>query len=121
MPTSAGKTKATEIIVRSAFLSTRTSLAIIVAPFRALCNEISTDLKTKFYNEEISVNEMTDVFQMDFEIADIIRRKQILVVTPENFIYFKELSELSNEIGLIIYDEGTNLIMALEGLRMNCF
>ena len=107
MPTSAGKTKATEIIVRSAFLSTRTSLAIIVAPFRALCNEISTDLKTKFYNEEISVNEMTDVFQMDFEIADIIRRKQILVVTPEKLLYILRNSpELSNEIGLIIYDEG---------------
>ncbi len=59
---------------------------------------------------------MTDVFQMDFEIADIIRRKQILCsYSRKTFTYFKELSELSNEIGLIIYDEGTNLIMALEG------
>jgi len=36
MPTSAGKTKAVEIVIRSAFLSERTSLAVIVAPFRAL-------------------------------------------------------------------------------------
>ena len=33
MPTSAGKTKATELIIRSAFLAQRTSLAVIVAPF----------------------------------------------------------------------------------------
>ena len=38
MPTSAGKTKANEIIIRSAFLSERTSMAVIIAPFRALCH-----------------------------------------------------------------------------------
>jgi helicase len=36
MPTSAGKTRATELIIRSAFLANRTSLAVIVSPFRAL-------------------------------------------------------------------------------------
>jgi reverse gyrase len=44
MPTSAGKTRACEIIIRSAFLSERTSLAVIIAPFRALCHEIYNDL-----------------------------------------------------------------------------
>ena len=36
MPTSAGKTKSAELIIRSAFLSGRAKLAIVVAPFRAL-------------------------------------------------------------------------------------
>ena len=44
MPTSAGKTKATELILRSAFLADRVALAIIIAPFRALCHEIKNGL-----------------------------------------------------------------------------
>ena len=40
MSTSAGKTKATELILRSAFLTNRIKLAIIIAPFGALCHEI---------------------------------------------------------------------------------
>ena len=48
MPTSAGKTKSTELIIRSAFLSGRATLAVIVAPFRALCNEIKNTLADAF-------------------------------------------------------------------------
>jgi cytochrome c biogenesis factor len=43
MPTSAGKTKSTEIIIRSAFMSQRTKIAVVVAPFKALCHEIERD------------------------------------------------------------------------------
>lgn len=45
MPTSAGKSRATELVIRSAFLSTRTKLALVIAPFRALCQEIANDLE----------------------------------------------------------------------------
>lgn len=107
MPTSAGKTRATEIIIRSSFLSNRAYLAVIVAPFRALCNEISTDLQFKFRNEDINVNEITDVLQMDFEISNEVSRKQIIVVTPEKFLYMLRHSiDLSKHLDLIIYDEG---------------
>ena len=41
MPTSAGKTRATELIIRSAFLANRASLAVIVAPYRSLCHSCS--------------------------------------------------------------------------------
>lgn len=107
MPTSAGKTRATEIIIRSSFLANRASLAVIVAPFRALCNEISTDLQFKFQNEEIDVNEITDVLQMDFKILNEFTRKQIIIVTPEKLLYMLRHSfELSSHLDLIIYDEG---------------
>ncbi len=55
LPTSAGKTKSTELIIRSAFLSERANIAIIVAPFKALCNEIKNDLSYAFENEDIKV------------------------------------------------------------------
>ena len=67
MPTSAGKTKATEFIIRSSFLSNRATLAIVVAPFRALCQEIYNDF-TKNFSEDYDVNIslVSDVLQEDF-------------------------------------------------------
>jgi len=107
MPTSAGKTKATEIIVRSAFLSDRTSLAVIVAPFRALCHEITNGLRKTFHNEPVNIDELSDVLQTDFEIEKLLRGKQILVVTPEKLLYvLRHSPELAQGIGLLIYDEG---------------
>jgi len=103
MPTSAGKTKATEIIIRSAFLANRTSLAIIVAPFRALCHEIRNSFVEAFHNESVNVDELSDVLQEDFEIAALLGRKQVLVVTPEKLIYvLRHTPELAEHIGLLI-------------------
>src|SRR5262249_9996393 len=67
MPTSAGKTRATELIIRSAFMAERTSLAVIVAPFRALCHEIRNSLVGAFRNEPVNVDELSDVMQSDFD------------------------------------------------------
>ncbi|HDR3523501.1 TPA: DEAD/DEAH box helicase [Bacillus pacificus] len=107
LPTSAGKTKATEVIIRSAFLSNRTSLAVIVAPFRALCHEISMSLSKSFQSDSINIDEVSDVLQMDFELKSILRDDFILVVTPEKLIYMlRQCPELATEIGLLIYDEG---------------
>lgn len=109
LPTSAGKTKSTEIIIRSSFLSERANIAIIVAPFRALCNEIKNDLQFSFDNENINVDEFSDVLQVDVEIDDILEseNKSIYVSTPEKLYYLlKQYPELASKIGLIIYDEG---------------
>lgn len=108
MPTSAGKTKAIELILRSAFLSDRdVHLAVIVAPFRALCHEIKDSLFMAFQNERIKINELSDVLQEDFEIADISGHQQILVVTPEKLLYvLRHEPNLFIHIGLLIFDEG---------------
>jgi replicative superfamily II helicase len=107
MPTSAGKTKASEIIIRSAFLNERTSMAIIIAPFRALCHEIYSDLSRAFKNEKTSVNEINDMFQMDIISDQLQGNKQILIVTPEKLLYIinhnRDIVLLSN---LYIFDEG---------------
>ncbi|MBY0148723.1 DEAD/DEAH box helicase [Neobacillus niacini] len=107
LPTSAGKTKATEIIIRSAFLSQRTTVAVIVAPFKALCHEISESLNKSFNGESIYVNELSDILQIDFEVFSILSDDQILVVTPEKLIYIlRHFPEFAKKIGLLIYDEG---------------
>ena len=117
MPASAGKTKATEIIIRSAFLSGRTSLAVIVAPFRALCHEIRNSLVEAFHNESVNIDELSDVLQADFEIEELLKRKQVLVVTPEKLIYvLRHTSELAENIDLLIYDEGHQFDSGTRGI-----
>lgn len=117
MPTSAGKTKAAELVIRSAFLSDRTNLAVIIAPFRALCHEIRNSLFSVFENENIYVDELTDVLQTDFKLAEILGSKQILVVTPEKFLYvIRHVPELVASIGLMIFDEGHQFDSGTRGI-----
>jgi len=107
MPTSAGKTRATELIIRSAFLSGRTRLAVIVAPFRALCHDIRGDLARAFEGERIVLDEASDAYQIDFLFDLATLPKTVLIVTPEKLLYIlRRTPELAREIGLIIYDEG---------------
>ncbi|EKD55599.1 MAG: hypothetical protein ACD_59C00110G0004 [uncultured bacterium] len=117
MPTSAGKTRAIEIIIRSAFISGRTSLALIVAPFRALCHEIKNHFSETFENEPVNVNELSDVFQLDFEIIKSTNKKNIIVVTPEKLIYvLRHTPELASKIGLLIFDEGHQFDNGIRGV-----
>jgi len=117
MPTSAGKTRAIEIIIRSAFLSERASLAVIVAPYRALCHEIRNSLLRSFRGESINVNELTDVLQTDFNITELLTVKQVLAVTPEKLLYvLRHNPELAENIGLLIYDEGHQFDSGIRGI-----
>ena len=117
MPTSAGKTKAIELILRSAFLAERVTLAIIIAPFRALCHEIKDNLAEAFYNEPTNVDELSDILQIDFEIAKFLGHRQILISTPEKFIYvLRHNPELASQIGLLFFDEGHQFDSGLRGI-----
>ena len=117
MPTSAGKTRATEIVIRSAFLAERTSLAVIVAPFRALCHEIKNSLVAAFRGETVNIDELSDVFQSDFDIQELLGQKQILVVTPEKLVYvLRHNPEIAQHIGLLIYDEGHQFDSGTRGI-----
>lgn len=107
MPTSAGKTRATELIVRSAFLSRRASFAVIVAPYRSLCHDIRGDLSAAFADDPIAIDEASDAFQFDLELDELIVRDTVLIVTPEKLLYMlRQQPELADTIGLVIYDEG---------------
>lgn len=106
MPTSSGKTKATELVIRSAFFK-NASLAVIVAPFRALCHEIRDDLNSAFREDNINVEELSDAMIADFEVEKILGGKKVIVVTPEKLLYVLRLSpELTKSIDLIFFDEG---------------
>lgn len=117
MPTSAGKTKATELIIRSAFIQTRTRLAVIVAPFRALCHEITDSLSMAFAGEPIEVEELSDSLQMDFVLDEILGRFKVVVVTPEKLLYvLRQSPALAAEIGLAVFDEAHQFDSGTRGI-----
>lgn len=114
MPTSAGKTRSVEIILRSGFLSERAQLAVVVAPFRALCHEISTSLRQAFKEDDVKINELSDALQIDFldQIAELLgtevpTSRCVLVLTPEKLLYvLRQTPALVKDIGIVVYDEG---------------
>lgn len=107
MPTSAGKTRATELILRSGFLADRFSLAVMVCPFRSLCHDIRRDMAYAFTGDNVVVKEATDSFQEDLAVEELFDHKTILIVTPEKLLYLlRRTPELAEQIGLVVYDEG---------------
>ncbi|MEM6250995.1 DEAD/DEAH box helicase [Shewanella vaxholmensis] len=117
LPTSAGKTKSAELIIRSSFLSGRASVAVIIAPFRSLCREISSSMSIAFSDENVFVNQLNDVPQIDyfdlelfsrlFGKEDISGSPTIVIATPEKLVYLlRHQPELAGAISLVIYDEG---------------
>ena len=109
MPTSAGKTRGAELFIRSAFLAKRVELVVVVAPYRSLCHEISDSMKKAFWGEMVSIDELTDVLQYDYDIILESIQKQfgILIVTPEKLHYvLRHEPLLAGKIGLVVYDEG---------------
>ncbi|WP_305824887.1 DEAD/DEAH box helicase [Massilia brevitalea] len=123
MPTSAGKTRAIEIVIRSSFMSGRTNFAIIVAPFRALCQEISTDLENVFRNDNYRVNRLSDSFQTDYvaevfgDSVDARPIPKVIVLTPEKLLYaLRQQPELADDVGLIIFDEGHQFDTGARGI-----
>ncbi|WP_301694954.1 DEAD/DEAH box helicase [Klebsiella pneumoniae] len=124
MPTSAGKSRATELIIRSAFLSARTKLALVIAPFRALCQEIANDLEKAFKDDGYDVNQPSDALQPDVEFdfsnlsdfldlesgifdSEVESKPQVIILTPEKLLYIlRQEPDIVQKAGLVVYDEG---------------
>ncbi|WP_163019286.1 DEAD/DEAH box helicase [Pseudomonas viridiflava] len=118
MPTSAGKTKSAELIIRSAFISGRAKLAVVVAPFRALCREISQGFTQTFEHDSINVNELRDITNVDKEEQEFLKfllgeaykgkyDHTVIVSTPEKLVYLlRHEPALAERIDLLIFDEG---------------
>lgn len=111
MPTSAGKSRATELLIRAAFLAARTKLALVIAPFRALCQELASNLEQAFRSDGFQVNQLSDALQPDvaaqlFDVT-IDPQPQVVVVTPEKLLYMLRQNEsILQDAGLVVYDEG---------------
>lgn len=107
LPTGVGKTKSIELIIRTSFVSNRATTAIIVAPLRALCNEIANDMISAF-GDEVLVNQFSDVLEDDFSLEIFLELKpKVLICTPEKLSYIiHHQIDFLDAIGLYIFDEG---------------
>lgn len=107
LPTGVGKTKSIEIIIWSMFLSKRGSTALIVAPLRSLCNEISNDLRIAF-PDEVRINQFSDDLENDFNLFFYTSiENKILICTPEKLLYiFYHDCSFLRSIDLFVFDEG---------------
>lgn len=110
MPTGVGKTKAMSMAIFSAFCSDTVNLSIVIAPFRALCREISSDLKYDLkFDSNIQIVEISDLLQSDYVLEDLFnpKRKTVVVTTPEKFLYIiRQDDSIIDDIGQLIFDEG---------------
>jgi len=105
LPTGVGKTKSIEIILRAKFMNIGTNSCVVIAPLRALCNEIANDLTAAFENEAV-INQFTDTMQEDFNIELIINTKYVFICTPEKFSYIlRHQPEFISSIELFVFDE----------------
>lgn len=109
MPTSSGKTTSVSLAIQSAFLSKRTSVVIVVAPFRALCKEIMFDMEKFFdFDKNIVVTEFSDIpepSEMELATLEPITKK-IFVMTPEKLAYIlRHNTEIIQSINMIVFDE----------------
>lgn len=109
MPTSAGKSKSTELIIRSFFLRNERGLVVMVAPFNSLCNELRNELIQAFDGDGIEVEKASDVLNFDLVLDEFMgeKSKKILIITPEKLVQLiKGGPDLIRQVGLIIIDEG---------------
>lgn len=104
LPTGVGKTRSIDLIIRSCFLSNRGKMAIIVAPLRALCNEISSEMNKLFPNA--NVNLVSDLLEEDYDDYFACQSESIIVCTPEKLQFIlRHSDDVIKKIDLIIFDE----------------
>lgn len=105
LPTGSGKTTSVELLIRSRILAGDCSLAVVIAPLRALCSEIAHDLKTKL-DGVAEVRLASDVMEIDAWIGSLLVGKQVLVFTPEKFSFvFHHNGIFIDDIDLFVFDE----------------
>lgn len=105
LPTGSGKTTSIELLIRSRILAGDCSLAVVIAPLRALCAEIARDLR-KTLDGVAEVRLASDVMELDAWIGALLRGSQVLVFTPEKFSFVFHHDGISlNDINLFVFDE----------------
>ncbi|AJO73496.1 hypothetical protein SH83_03700 [Lactiplantibacillus plantarum] len=117
MPTGAGKTASISLILRSALSKRQLGIAIIVAPFKSIRDEIYQKQVHNFRNEPIRVNKLSTDLKIDFDFILQQEDSKILVVTPEKLLFMiRHSPDLLSQTELVIFDEAHQLDNAERGI-----
>lgn len=110
LPTGSGKTASFSLILRSGLYRNSYHVAIVVAPFKSIRDEIFRNLDEQFQKEQIDINRISTELKIDFSDFTLKERPAVLVVTPEKLLFMIQHSpDFLTEIGLFIFDEAHQL------------
>lgn len=109
MPTSAGKTMIAEMAILNSWGKEFNPNAKIlyIAPFRALVNQVESELSSSLGKLRISVSSLAGSYEYDIFDELLIEESNILVVTPEKAdMLLRTNIEFYQNLKLLVVDEG---------------
>ena len=125
MPTSAGKTRIAELAILKFLVDTQATpekKCLYIAPYRSLAVELEESLRRSFEPIEIGVSQLYGSYDLNPAESWLVDKSKILIATPEKIdAFLRYKSDLAQQIGLIIVDEGHIIDPGERGLRYELF
>lgn len=107
MPTSAGKTLIAELTILSALTSQDHARCLYIAPYRALVNEVESNLSETLGTVGYRISNLLGGFEFDALQDFLVRESDVLVTTPEKVdLFLRTHPEYFSNISVVIVDEG---------------
>lgn len=106
MPTSAGKTFITEILLLNSLIENENSKAIYITPYHSLTNEINGSL---YSLEKLGfiLSNMTKSYEIDEYENLWVEEADVLIATPEKIdLLYRNEKKFFRDVSIIIIDEG---------------
>ena len=106
MPTSAGKTFITEILLLNSLIENENSKAIYITPYHSLTNEINDSLSS-LEKLGFTLSNMTKSYEIDEYENLWVEEADVLIATPEKIdLLYRNEKEFFKDVSIIIIDEG---------------
>lgn len=125
MPTSSGKTRIAELAILQFLMDTEDQpekKCLYIAPYRALAVEIEDTFKRSFSSIGVQVSQLYGSYDLNPAEYGLAEKTKILIGTPEKLDAFLRYTPLvSEQVGLVIVDEGHIIDSGDRGLRYELF
>lgn len=106
MPTSAGKTFISEILLLNSFIENENSKAVYLTPYISLTNEINESLSS-LEKLGFTLSNMTKSYEIDEYENLWVEEADVLIATPEKIdLLYRNEKIFFNDVSIIIVDEG---------------
>lgn len=125
MPTSSGKTRIAELAILKFLINTQEApekKCMYIAPYRALAVELEQSLSRSFEPIGVGVSQLYGSYDLNPAESLLADDAKILIATPEKMdAFLRHNTEVAQQIGLIIVDEGHIIDPGERGLRYELF
>lgn len=106
MPTSAGKTFISEMLLLNSFVEYENSKAVYITPYLSLTNEINESLSS-LEKLGFTLSNMTKSYEIDEYENLWVEEADVLIATPEKIdLLYRNEKEFFKDVSIIIIDEG---------------